>query len=231
MRISAEQIVKHLAQYCKKRNAAGFLVDCTRGTLSSILTVALCAKTNIHTCAVVHAPSTEQLAFLRGRNIEFLTAEPKNSWITFIQTIHDQNLIAVGSQNICELEWIRNYEHFTVMADILPLGSMPQSGVNFTYLEFMNLSNPYEKLIYDNRPEPSDIIGNFGITYDELEWAHNLHRSAKSQGSVLDPNKDPAKHPRWFSFTARQKTVLAKIHQIRQQTDYKSLLRKVTIIQ
>lgn len=105
--------------------------------------------------------------------------------------------------------------------------------------------SPGAQAIYDAKPT-ADLWGpdsgqedekELGISYDEIEWAdredmrtQKMTSVTASDGSVhsfptepgiIKADSDPAKYKEWYKYSARQKEVLAKLHQLEKISRHK----------
>lgn len=68
-----------------------------------------------------------------------------------------------------------------------------------------------------------------GISYDEIEWAdrEDMRTEAahaaigEALAGIIKSDADPAKHPLWYKYTARQKEVLAKLNAFEKTSRHK----------
>lgn len=62
-----------------------------------------------------------------------------------------------------------------------------------------------------------------GITYDEVEWADRQNENTKlsNKCAIITSEEDPIRHPAWIGYTARQREVVAKVHQMEKATRHK----------
>ena len=61
-----------------------------------------------------------------------------------------------------------------------------------------------------------------GISYDEIEWADRQNMLTGSLGTpIIIDDGDPTKHKSWMGYTARQRFVIAKVHQLEKISRHK----------
>ncbi len=208
-------IIKDLKQAYNKRNASGFLIDFCEDTTNAVFAIYLCFKTGLPRYAITHDVTDVKRDFLSRHSVWIIRCEHRLE--KMVESINNLNLLSVGLQDKYDLKWIRNYQHFSVVADIFPFKELNKSNLDELYKSNIDLNKTFEKMVWEKRPNKTDYIGSLGITYEELEWADNMNDNTH----ILEGGIDPTKNGSWFSYTGRQKRVLSKIFQIEQSTRYK----------
>lgn len=117
------------------------------------------------------------------------------------------------------------------------LGAAMQANQPIAYVAFK--MSPGAQAIYDAKPT-ADLWGpdsgqedekELGISYDEIEWADRENTLTETiegsrYGDVVEPgiiknDADPTKHKLWYKYSARQKEVIAKLHQLEKISRHK----------
>jgi hypothetical protein len=221
--MNEQQILDELIAAYKKRKAKSFIVDLScyqLPGLQSVLAAVLCSKTALPTWILISASNSfnqKIIDFINNYSLHVSEIDMYETAIGNMIQRANQGWLAVGTLNKCEINWIRNYDHFSVIADILPFRNFNKSEIEEFYKVYINTD--LEKLVLEKTPKISDIVNNYDFTYEELEWADRLNETS----SILINEIDPSKDPKWFTYTSRQKKVIAKIHQIEKQTRFKAL--------
>lgn len=157
--------------------------------------------------------------------------------------------IIMGTGNRSEDHITRYFQKFgDGCVDICPVADLFKSEIRdlFTYLagsmhDVMkdNYMPGSAQAILDAKPT-ADLWGpdsdqtdesELGITYDEIEWAdredmrtqenHSRLSSEEIIPGIIFSNEDPAKSSNFFRYTARQKEVIAKLHQLEKISRHK----------
>lgn len=154
--------------------------------------------------------------------------------------------LIIGTGNRSEDNLTRYFQKYgDGCVDISPISDLFKSEVYELFLYLTNVNtmapgfatdmqpSPAAKAIYDAKPT-ADLWGpdsgqedekELGISYDEIEWADREDmRTAKSSPSgkgIIVSEGDPAKHSAWMGYVGRQKTVVAKMHQLEKISRHK----------
>jgi NAD+ synthase len=99
--------------------------------------------------------------------------------------------------------------------------------------------SPGAQAIYDAKPT-ADLWGpdsgqedekELGISYDEIEWADREDMRTQvfdkidwmtlKEPGIIKRDEDPAKYKEWYKYSARQKEVIAKLHQLEKISRHK----------
>lgn len=102
--------------------------------------------------------------------------------------------------------FIRNY-HKLNPCDIMPFANLSMSMVNDIFNELVPVKSREIKEICKIAAKPNP----------EMEWLFNTNERNK----IIDSEDDPTKNHSWYTYTASQKALIAKVHQIEKATRYK----------
>jgi len=223
--------VETLKRIHQSRGANGFLVDLygdstpvpygceAKHPLNATLAVHMLAQTRIPVYVVSYEgqlPHKKKNFLVRYGSSRINGSLSPESWESLITCANSYNLVVAGVLDKCELELLRNWDHFTLIADAFLFQDYMKSEIEAMYQENMDLTQSYEKEVWEGRPKQDDTIKDLDITYKELEWAYTNNQRTH----ILDGG-DPAKNDKWFKYTGRQKKVLSKVYNIERSTRYK----------
>lgn len=150
--------------------------------------------------------------------------------------------LIIGTGNRSEDNLTRYFQKYgDGCVDISPISDLFKAEVyelfNYLAVKMSDMLNndmpPAAKAISDAKPT-ADLWGpdsgqedekELGISYEEIEWADREDmRTAKSSPSgkgIIVSEGDPAKHSAWMGYIGRQKTVVAKMHQLEKISRHK----------
>ncbi len=192
-----EHLTKWLRDYISDANADALLIQLD-DSIASMVTL-LIANDAHHSKNIVAVPDGFKISELCDiLNIKKWDAD-------------DAIIIGTKTRNECKL--LRSYDKYgSGLYDISVVQDIFDSELIDLFNYRIGLDDSLNSFKVDNGPRSIK-----GFTSDEIEWADNLNRTCEI---ITDP-ADPTKNPAWQRFTARQRTVIAKIHQIEKLTKHK----------
>jgi hypothetical protein len=200
MKRRTQDIINWLDGVVKERNCNGFLIDNTEDDLQTLVTKLICNRCN----KPLYSVSLED-KYERVKNI--------------IQKANEQNLLVVSTLNAVELNIIRDWDRFCLIADVYPLASDNRKSIIDLYYDLeINYSSEKiteyneDKVVFDDK---------LCITYSEIEDVYQLSNKQKMFEGILTFNQDPIKHSFWYGLTSRQKIVISYLHQHIKLTQHK----------
>ena len=138
------------------------------------------------------------------------------SWSSHGDHIKDADLprtraqrLVLGNKTRNECELVRSYHKHWNSYDI----SVVRDIFDSELLDLFNYKNLDGQFSSPNKIK--------GFTPSEIEWADNFN---KIKNVIISPDI-PSSHPSWQGLSARQRAVIAKIHQIEKLTKHKEFLK------
>lgn len=121
----------------------------------------------------------------------------------------DSDGIIIDSLTLDDV-WIRAYKKNQV-GDILPLGDLHLTEIHALY-KHLNLGD--------------EDINFFGIrkwSATDIEWAHrqDVGPGPGPEQGIISGEEDPVRHRNWGGYSAKQREMVAKMHQIEKRTRHK----------
>lgn len=116
---------------------------------------------------------------------------------------NEQNLLVVSSYDKIQLEFVRDWRNFYFITDVLPFGNLSKCQIEDMFV----------------KEEFDFLFENF--SYKELEWAWDINNKQIKYKNIINNKESPMKHKFWFSFTKRQREIIAFLHQHIKNTQYK----------
>lgn len=190
-----------LKNQCVDMGMKGFIIDATENKLQAILAYLLCQKTGIDTCII------EEENSLMIPSIKDKDRFEISSYIARHATEH--KLLVVSAYNKYDLDIIRPWPRFCLIADVFPFGNMTKDEIEKMYVAFADLEKSYN--IESNDISP--FCEGVKPTYTEIDWAYNLSKRQVKYKDILTFDGDPAKHQFWFALNSRQKRVVSFLHE------------------
>lgn len=210
--MSVEKISKWLSDKCSERNANGFVMH-YNGSIASSLLYNILSKTG-------KSITTVSTCNNKFSNENLLTYENLSEYdLATKLSILSDNKIPVSYYNFSELNYIRPWKHFTLIADLFPFAKMHKTDIDNLFAATNDLELESSKELFENNPQKDDLYSNwFEVTHEELEWAESAD---KIYSGIITKIKDPTMHPRWFCFTIRQKKIIAILNKNIVATNHK----------
>lgn len=214
-------IVNWLTNQNIKRGTKGFLIDCSIIDIPHATAALLCKKTNQPTFVIGNELSKMDLfkSWDKSSFFEFFPSDEFKNSSDVAFWAKSRNLLVVSSYSSIDLNIIRPWEHFCFIVDVLPFGNLTNEEIEDIYVKLTD-DKSINKIHYKTSPF-------FDITYDEIRWALDISSKQLKFKDILVAEVDPSKHPFWYSFTSRQKQVLALLHQHIKSTDHKVVSKPV----
>ena len=217
----AQSITSWLIENCRVRNADGFLIDFGNPSVPEALAVILAYKTRRPCCTLVD-PECWLSDILENNRTGNWCATKKNAfdWSAKLASkAAEHNLLVVNPINIAERLFVRPWPHFTLVADLFPFGSMNKTEIEEMFAVVTDLEDHDYKQIYSLRAKDDEPYSeDFELTPEDLQWAIQAN---VIYGGIIDSQKDPTKHPKWYSLSIRQKKIVALLHQHSKLTAHK----------
>jgi hypothetical protein len=209
MKKKTQDIINWLNSISEERNCNGFLIDNTKDDLQVLTTKLLCKKCNKPLYSIL---SEDEDKYTLTKNI--------------IKKANDMNLLVVSTLNAVDINVIRDWNRFCLIADVFPLANENKKSIIDLYYDLIDCNT--SEVIDDYNQDKVVFDGNLCITYSEIEDAYELSNKQKVFQDILVLEEPPTKHPFWYALSSRQKVVISYLHQHIKLTEYKVvLLRKI----
>lgn len=220
----AQNITNWLTENCRTRNARGFLIDFGNPSVPEVLALLLANKTRrpCQTMLNSYDPDRPYILSIARNNSKVWSPEKKDAfdWGARLASIAEEyKLLVISPINIAERLLVRSWKHFTLIADLFPFGNMTKNEIEEMFAIVTDLEDSDYKQIYGARAKNNEPYSkDFDLTHEDLNWALQAN---KRYDGIIDNQKDPAKHPKWFSFSIKQKKIIAFLHQHSKLTAHK----------
>lgn len=216
-------IVNWLTNQNIKRGTKGFLIDCSIIDIPHATAVLLCKKTNQPTFVIGNIKKLSELDLFKSwEKSFFIELYPSDEFKTSSEVAvwaKSSNLLVVSPYSSIDLNVVRPWEHFCFIVDVLPFGNLTNEEIEDIYIKLTD-DKSINKLNYKS----STFLD---ISYEEIKWAVDISSKQIKFKDILVAEKDPSKHPFWYSFTSRQKQILALLHQHIKTTEHKVVSKPV----
>jgi hypothetical protein len=200
MKKKTQDIINWLDNIIKERNCFGFLIDATKEDLQTLVTISICEKCN----KPLYSVSCEDKYELTKK---------------IIQKANNMNLLVVSSLNAVDINVIRDWNRFCLIADVYPLANQNKKSIIDLYYD---LESDFSSEKIDEYNKNKVVFDEkLCITYSEVEDAYELSNKQKVFNGILTSNEDPIKNPFWYGLTSRQKIVISYLHQHIKLTQHK----------
>lgn len=241
------EISSWLKEEIELGNKKALLVNIEYNSIYSVLNYFLCKSTRIPVHAIINANDAIARQFCIKNHIPHSVFEPfithidqlminvnfpgmnqivykedyikiieleKTAFISYIA--ETTNSLYSGNLNRNEIAFIRNYPKVNGY-DLLPFANFNETEL-MQFIEHMDIND-------------IEIKNNAQKIHTDLEWAYETNERTKiykNLGSIgiIEDELDPTKHPKWFSYTSSQKTLISKLYQEEKFTRFKKLNAK-----